>query len=244
MRENQDPRERREHREHREKLDGPVASLVPLLVDETTRVRANAPTRVARRAASAPRDATKSERPVPATIDVGDLPTLVVPRQRSMSSGARRRPHEVAEDVASDFGVSPFDSDIQTDVDAHDDSSLDLAPPSAVTSMADVWRDADARVPLSAPPPTSLPVDSVDVLEAVPLDVDVAPLDIAVSPRRTPRWSGVLLLAMAFACALFVDDAALARTVSLGQSAVVAAGAAVNDVVPHLRALEAQARLR
>jgi hypothetical protein len=160
----------------------PVASLVPLLPEHTDDL-ARAPTRPARRAQrdlaqrrDAAKDPTKIERrgaPHARTkIDIDELPTLVVPPPVTLSSGARRRPHEIADDVASSFDISPFESfegDVATiadidDIDDIDDGDDDSREPALATGhrgelsvdesafacmlppMAEVWNQADAIV--------------------------------------------------------------------------------------------------
>lgn len=194
-----------------------VASLVPLVVDAEEDIT-SAPTRLARaprrrppalpasRAAAA--DPTRVERRK--KLDIDELPTLVVPPPVSMSSGARKRPKERVDDVASSFDISPFESfegDVETiaDVDDVDESDIETvhARKSELPRMADVWIEADARVEENE---SEL---AIEIEIEIECDADVQESEEAQprGTRRFARWlTATLVVATACAAFYFIDQ--------------------------------------
>lgn len=241
-----------------------VASLVPLMV-EAVEDLTSAPTRVSRR----PRqDPTKLERraaaPARTKIEIDELPTLVVPPPITLSSGARRRPKEIADDVASSFDISPFESfegDVETIADVDDESREHIAGEASSTAkdhaanakdesafagmlppMAQVWNQADAIVaePLFAIDVTTNP-DAVELIEAVE---DEADEDAIASETRAPhraRWVAAFFVAATAcaACAFFVDERVAAQGHALSERAITIAQ---TEILPELRGIEGRAR--
>jgi hypothetical protein len=221
-----------------------VASLVPLMVEAVDDVT-SAPTRISRRGCAplaAAQDSTKIDRRTPNRVDLGDLPTLVVPPPISMSSGSRRRPKEIADDVASQFDISPFESfegDVQTIADVTDDDD-DAPAHDALPPMGAVWIEADARIEptFAIDMATGAGVDDGAAVDDASLQVDI---EIASTPKRRMRWAAafVAIAAVCAACAFVVDERVAAQTRAWSERALTIAQ---TEVVPELREIEARAR--